>query len=151
MPSLYAFHALLHPRPEAVSPASAHADRWGVWPALAAGPAALAGTFPVGFEAVLEHLEKLPRMVVEPDGAIVWRGASAAADWQVEGTLRERQGRLASCELQGTCPPEALDRLLSAAGWPATAVMFELVRAGVFLEEPTFRRHALARWMAGAG
>jgi hypothetical protein len=43
------------------------------------------------------------------------------------------------------------DRLLGAFGWPSQPLLMQLVRAAVFLDEPTFRRHARARWIAGDG
>jgi hypothetical protein len=45
----------------------------------------------------------------------------------------------------------AFDRLLEAFGWPQQAMMMQLVRPAVFLDEPTFRRHARARGIAGDG
>jgi hypothetical protein len=145
---MLAFHATLHPRPEAVRPGVPHVDAWGTWPTLTVPPVREA-TFPVGFEAALAALDRLPRMFVEPDGAIVWRGRAAAGEWQLDGTLSERNDRLAACELKGSCPPEALEELLAAVGWPGVAVMFELVRSGVWLDEAIFRRHAAARGNAG--
>jgi hypothetical protein len=147
---MLAFHATLHPRPEAAGPGVLHLDAWGTWPTLTVQSAGVA-TFPVGFDAVLAALERLPRMFVEPDGAIVWRGPAATGEWQLDGTLSERHDRVAACELKGSCPPEALDQLLAAVGWPGVAVIFELVRAGVWLDEATFRRHAAARGNAGDG
>jgi len=147
---MLAFHATLHPRPEAARAGVPHVDAWGTWPTLAIPPAREA-TFPVGFDAVLAALERLPRMFVEPDGAIVWRGRAATGEWQLDGTLSERNDRLAACELKGSCPPATLDQLLAAVGWPGVAVMFELVRAGVWLDEAAFRRHAAARGIAGDG
>jgi hypothetical protein len=147
---MFAFHATLHPRPATAVPGGPHADAWGTWPTLVVS-LAMTGTFPVEFEAVLAGLERLPRMFLEPDGALLWRGGPADDEWQLDGTLSERNGRLAACELKGSCPPEALDRLLAAVGWPAEAVVFELVRGGVFLDEAAFRRHAAARWNAGDG
>jgi len=147
---MLAFHATLHPRPEAARPGGLHLDAWGTWPTLA-GPPDAEATFPVGFDTVLATLERLPRMFVEPDGALVWRGESLAGEWQLDGTLSERNDRLAACELKGSCPSEALDELLAAVGWPGVAVLFELVRAGVWLDEATFRQHAAARGDAGDG
>ena len=146
---LYAFHVCIHPRPAAAVPLVTHADAWGTWPTLACPREAMAGTFPVGVDAVLEGLAGLPRMYVEPDGAIVWTSGDPCSAWQVDGTLFERDGRLSACELKGSCPAHAFDCVLTAFGWPATPVMVELVRAGVFLEEATFRRHAIARGSAG--
>ncbi|MFM8494120.1 MAG: hypothetical protein ACKOEM_01155, partial [Planctomycetia bacterium] len=62
-----------------------------------------------------------------------------------------KDGRVLLVDLKGSCPPDALDRLLAAFGWPAEAVMFQLVQPAVFLDEPTFRRHAAARGAAGDG
>lgn len=147
----YVFHVTLHPRPPGVGPAGTHVDPWGAWPTLGRPEGSAAGCFPLDFEAVLEALAELPRLFVEPDGAVVWVGGEPPATWQVDGTLLERGGRLAACELKGRCPPEAFDRLLAAFGWPAVPVIAELVRAGVYLDEQTFRRQALARGSAGAG
>ncbi len=62
--------------------------------------------------------------------------------WQVEGNLFDRAGRLLFADLKGACPDEQLDQLLAALGWPATPLMFQLVREAVFLAEPEFRRYA---------
>lgn len=147
----YLFHVTLHPRPPGATPAGVHADAWGTWPTLSRPEGASAGCFSLDFEAVLEALAELPRLFVEPDGAVVWAGGDPPATWQVDGTLLERGGRLAACEVKGSCPPDAFDRLLAVLGWPAVPVIAELVRAGVYLDEQTFRRHALARGSAGAG
>lgn len=152
MPPLhYAFHVMVHPRPAGASQAGRHRDRWGEWPILSIPGDARPGEFTVGFEDVLESLGRLPRMVVEPDGAVVWVGGRGGGSWQVDGTLFDRQGRLAACEFKGDCPAEAFDRLLTPVGWPRAELMFELVRAGIQLDESTFRRHALARGAAGDG
>lgn len=147
----YAFHATLHPRPPDAVPGPQHHDAWGEWPTLARPPGAPLDCFPVGFEAALSGLGVVPRLFVEPDGALVWTGGVPPAAWQVDGTLCERNGRLAACELKGSCPPQAFDLLLGACGWPGVPVMVELVRAGVYLDEQTFRRHAQARGTAGDG
>jgi hypothetical protein len=69
----------------------------------------------------------------------------------VDGNAFEKAGRVLLVDLKGSCPPGEFDRLLAAFGWPEQAVMMQLVRAAVFLDEPTFRRHALARGTAGDG
>jgi hypothetical protein len=135
---------VLHPRPEAAVLDGEHADTWGRWPVLAVPPEARVEPFAAEFDAVVAALEQLPRMFTEPDGAILWTSAEAGAAWQVDGTLAERAGRLLAAELKGSCPPQAFDQLLAAFGWPQSPVMFQLVRAGVFLDEPGFRRHAAA-------
>jgi len=145
----YAFEITLHPRPATGEPRDAalhvHRDAWGDWPTLAVTPADVARPFTVGFDDVLERLGRLERMFVEPDGAIVWTGAVAGRNWQVDGNAWERDGQLASLDLKGRCPPAAFDELLAACGWPAAPVMLQLVRAGVLLDDDTFRGHAAAR------
>ena len=63
-------------------------------------------------------------------------------NWQIDGNLFDRAGRLLFVDLKGSCPDDQLDRLLSAFGWPATPVMFQLVREAVFLDNAEFRRVA---------
>jgi hypothetical protein len=152
VPTFYRFEIVLHPRPvAAVNAEEPLLDDRGRWPVLAVPPAALAEPFAVEFDAVLAALDRLPRMFTEPDGAILWTSADAEQTWQVDGTLAERSGRLLAAELKGSCLPEAFDQLLAACGWPQASVMFQLVRAGVFLDEPSFRRHAAAWGAVGAG
>jgi len=81
----------------------------------------------------------------------VWTSAAADRAWQVDGNLFERAGRVLLVDLKGSCPAADFDRLLTAFGWPDEALMVGLVRAGVFLDEPTFRRHATGRGAAGDG
>lgn len=147
----YRFEVVLHPLPAAAAVAGEHADAWGRWPVLQVPRESLAEPFSVGFDTVLAGLDRLPRMFVEPDGAILWRSARPDHVWQVDGTLSERQGRLLAAELKGFCPANEFDRLLTVVGWPQVAVMFQVMRAGVILDEPTFRRHAAARGALGAG
>ena len=141
----YGFEVVVHPRPSAAVMSGEYLDAWGRWPVLQAPRESLVEPFPVDFEAVLTGLDRLPRMFVEPDGAVVWRSSHPDRFWQVDGTLSERQGRLLAAELTGRCPAAEFDRLLATFGWPEVAVMFQVVRAGVILDEPTFRRHATAR------
>jgi hypothetical protein len=54
-------------------------------------------------------------------------------------------------DLKGSCPPREFDRLLEAFGWPGEWMLVQLSRPAVFLDEATFRRHALARGAAGDG
>jgi hypothetical protein len=150
-PGLYAFEAVLHRRPADASAAGTHTDAWGSWPTLAVSRESLSQPLAVGFDAATEQLARLPRMFVEPDGSFVWTSPAAERPWQVDGNLFERAGRVLLVDLKGSCPPAEFDRLLGAFGWPAEPVMLGLVRAAVFLEEPTFRRHAAARGAAGDG
>jgi hypothetical protein len=94
------------------------------------------------FEAARAKLEGLPRMFCEPDGSFVWVSPQAAPPWQVDGNLYDRNERLLFVDLKGSCPADEFDRFLSALGWPATRLMFQLTREAVFLEEAEFRRYA---------
>lgn len=144
-PPVFVFDAVLHPRPAAAVPAGEHADAWGRWPRLDVPREALAEPLAIGVDQAFAELERLPRMFLEPDGAILWTSSSPDQPWQIDGTIAERLGRVLAVEFKGSCPEAAFDRLLAAFGWPVQPVMFQLVRAGVFLDEPGFRRHAAAR------
>lgn len=150
-PALYAFEAVLHRRPDDATAAGPHVDEWGAWPILAVSRDALSLPLAIGFDEAVERLACLPRMFVEPDGSFVWTSPAAGQAWQVDGNLFERAGSVLLVDLKGSCPPAEFDRLLGAFGWPEDAVMLGLVRAAVFLDEPTFRRHAAARGAAGDG
>ena len=142
---IYRFDVVLHPRPPATMVAGEQADAWGLWPILAVPRDGLVATFEIGFDDVLTALDRLPRLVTEPDGAILWAAADAEQAWQIDGTLAERDGRALAAELKGSCPAAAFDQVLEAFGWPRMPVMLQLVRSGVFVDEATFRRHATAR------
>lgn len=146
-----AFEASLHPRPAAADVAGSLTDERGSWPVLAVPRESLGRPLAVGFDEALERLAALPRLYAEPDGSFVWASPAADRPWQVDGNLFERQGRVLLADLKGSCPAEEFDRLLAAFGWPGEPLMFELVRAGVFLDEDAFRRHAAARGAAGDG
>jgi hypothetical protein len=127
--------------------ASLHAfvDARGRWPVLSV-PRPLPSTpMAVGFDDAIERLSAIERLYAEPDGSIVWTSPREGLHWQVDGNLFERDGRVLLVDLKGTCPPAEFDRLLAVFGWPRQGVMMELLQAGVFLDEGTFRRHARAR------
>jgi hypothetical protein len=113
------------------------------------GHPASAGALGVTFEDALAALERLPRLFIEPDGSFVWTGMTDAGEaWQVDGNLIDRGDVLAHVELKGCCPPRQLDQLLSALGWPAAKLIFQLPQQGIFLDQNAFR--ALAATEAGA-
>ena len=105
-------------------------------------PTALAAPFAVSFEEAGIALGRLERLFFEPDGSFVWTSSGQEQQWQVDGNLFDRAGRLLFVDLKGTCPADQFDRLLAAFGWPATPVMFQLTRQAVFLDEAEFRRFA---------
>ncbi|MDX1944908.1 MAG: hypothetical protein SFU86_05830 [Pirellulaceae bacterium] len=97
----------------------------------------------VSFDAAYEALAALPRMFIEPDGSLVWRGTTAeGVAWQVDGNLIDRGDVLAYVELQGDCPVEQFDQFLQAFGWPAEKLAFQLSRSGNVLDEQQFRQQA---------
>jgi hypothetical protein len=148
---LYAFDITLHARPPEIRSAAAHVDAWGEWPTLDVPREALAIPLACGFDTAFERLAALERMFAEPDGSFVWTSPREGLSWQVDGNAFERDGRVLLVDLRGSCPPEEFDRLLVAFGGPEQAVMMQLVRAAVFLDEATFRRHALRRGEEGDG
>ena len=100
----------------------------------------------VTFEDAFEQLEALPNLYIELDGSLVWvSGPEVAAGWQLDGHLWDRDGRLFALDVKGVCPEPVFDQLLSAIGWPRTAVMCRLIEHAVFLEEATFRSYAFLR------
>lgn len=148
---LYAFDVTVHARPSEARGAGTHRDAWGEWPMLDVPRAALAAPLAIGFEDALAGLAKLERMYAEPDGSFVWTSRREGLSWQVDGNAVERNGRVLIVDLRGSCPPAEFDRLLGALGWPDQRLMFQLIRPAVFLDEPTFRRHAATRGRLGDG
>jgi len=139
---MFSFHVSIHARPtEVIEGRDAQLER-GAFRALAVSQPALATPFQISFEESGAALAKLDRMFFEPDGSFVWTSPSGETAWQVDGNLFDRNSRLLFVDLKGSCPSEQFDRLLSALGWPATPLMFQLVREAVFLGEAEFRRYA---------
>jgi hypothetical protein len=91
------------------------------------------------WEDAAANLERLPRMIFEPDGSFVVSGNDTIGRWQVDGHLFDFAGRLQRLELHGSCPRAAFDELLACVGWPAQPLVFELVREGVTIDEQEFR------------
>jgi hypothetical protein len=155
---IYAFDITLHALPGDAGPGGPLTDAWGTWPSLAISKDSLATPIAIDFDTALDSLGAIERLYVEPDGSFVWtssRGDAAGgrgrAWWQVDGNAFEKDGRVLIVDLKGSCPPAEFDRLLAAFGWPAQPLMMQLVRSAIFLDEATFRRHALARGLVGDG
>jgi len=126
-------------------------DAWGEWPTLAVPHDMLAMPMAIGFDQALAGLAGLERMYVEPDGSFVWTSPHQGLWWQVDGNAYEKTGQVLLVDLKGSCPPGNFDQLLQSFGWPSEKMMVQLVRAAVFLDESTFRRHAALRGTAGDG
>jgi hypothetical protein len=100
-------------------------------------------SFAVTWEEAAARLERLPRMIFEPDGSFVVSGDDESGRrWQVDGHLFDFSGRLQRYELHGHCPEAAFDELLRCVGWPKQMLLFETVREGQSLNEHEFRKHA---------
>lgn len=151
----YAFDITLHGLPgdvaEQVPAGPAYDDLGASWPTLDVPREALATPMAVGFDDAFDRLGRLDRMYVEPDGSLVWTSPREGVRWQVDGNAFEKDGRVLFVDLKGSCPPEAFDSLLACFGWPRQRMVMQLVRPAVFLEESTFRRHAMTRGHAGDG
>lgn len=131
------WHVIVEGQPAAAAPGpELLIDGRRVATLVVAGPPPPLG---VSFEAALDALAREPRLFIEPDGALVWTGERPTA-WQLDGVLHDGAGGLAGVELKGSCPAAAWDALLRAVGWPATPLVVQMVRAGAYLDEATFRR-----------
>ena len=126
-------------------------DRWGTWPTLALRPGQFSEPLPVTFDEAIERLGQLSRLYAEPDGSFVWTSPRDGLCWQVNGNLYERNNRLLLVDLKGSCPAAEFDQLLACFGGPPAAVVAQLVRSAVTIDEVTLRQHALARGQAGDG
>lgn len=139
----YRFQITLHARPGGALATEPITLAGGEHTRVIVPPELIATTFGVSFEQVSARLEALPRMFIEPDGSFVWVSPhEEAPSWQLDGVLYDRDGRLLYVDLKGECPPPVFDTLLGCLGWPKQAVLVQLVREAVFLDETTFRGFA---------
>ena len=154
LPDSFAFEVSLHAMPVTDRPVPAGPplqDQWGTWPTLALRPEQFSEPLPVNFDEALERLGQLPRCYAEPDGSFVWTSPREGLRWQVDGNLYERDERVLLVDLKGSCPSTEFDQLLACFGVPPAAVVAQLVRSAVSIDEATLRQHALARGRAGDG
>jgi hypothetical protein len=142
---MLSFHTSVHARSATVTDGAELKLSGQAVRTLSVPPEALAAPLAVSFEEAGAALGKLERLFFEPDGSFVWASPRDGARWQIDGNLFDRAGRLLFVDLKGSCPIDQLDQLLSAFGWPATPVMFQLVREAVFLDDAEFRRFAGTR------
>ena len=133
---------------------SVHAMPPGPWPTrsieflgvpfavLDLPPGSLSSPLGVSFESVGEQLASQPRCFFEPDGSFTWPGETDGVAWQIDGMLFDLAGAIRYVELKLSGQGAPLDFVLSSLGWPAAPLAFTLVREGVALAEPEFRRYA---------
>jgi hypothetical protein len=140
---MYSFYITVHAQPSDAG-AGPEMDFGGrAVRTLQIAPATLSTTtFGCSFETAQERLAQLDRMFIEADGSFVWVSPQGKPAWQVDGNLYDRNEQLLFVDLKGTCPAKQFDRLLTALGWPATRLMFQLTREAVFLDEGQFRHWA---------
>ena len=144
----YSFDIVVHARPTSATPGPTYTLRGVDLPTLAI-TAAECPSFERSFEEVAADLERFERMYFEPDGSLVWVSSTPDAGaqfepWQLDGMLYDRDGRVRHVELKGSCPSEAFDRITAVLGLPTTAMVFQLTREALFLDDATFRRYASA-------
>ncbi|MCG8585819.1 MAG: hypothetical protein MI757_14020 [Pirellulales bacterium] len=102
--------------------------------------------FAIGFDEAAGRLAALDEMIhLEPDGWFIWHSPKNQSPvWQINGNLYDRQQCLWYVPLRGTCPPQVLDRVLSAfSDSPSTELMFELTHAGIFVDLASLQQQAV--------
>lgn len=70
------------------------------------------GPIETTFEQAAERLQRLTRLVLEPDGSFVW--AQDAGAQQVYGMIYDAAELIQYCELQGSCSHETWSTLCRA-------------------------------------
>ena len=141
---MYRFHASIHARPDNCQPGPLLKFAGSDFATCAISPEWLGqSTLARSFEDVAGDLARFPRMYIEPDGSFVWVSSHDEASWQVDGNLYDHLDRVRLVDIKGSCPVQRFDQLLVHLGWPRTQLVFQLVRAAVFLDELEFRRWAL--------
>jgi hypothetical protein len=141
---MYHFHASIHARPDDCQPGQILTFAGSDFVTCMIPPEWLGrSTLARSFEEVAADLARLERMYIEPDGSFVWVSSRPEAPWQVDGNLYDHQERVRLVDVKGSCPQQRFDQLLAALGWPRTQLIFQLVRAAVFLDEAEFRRWVL--------
>jgi hypothetical protein len=104
----------------------------------AGAPLTYVESLPLSFEQVYDALLRIPRLDAEPDGFFVLAGGAGPTHWSVSGHLYDFDGRLHRMELNGRCPQESFDALITTLGAPPSALTFELVEQGAALDINNF-------------
>jgi hypothetical protein len=92
----------------------------------------------VSFDHVAEGLRREPGVFWEPDGSFVWWRHEPPV--RLQGQLADGVTNLQHVELSGTLTEDMFDRLVALCrDDPATNLVFQLVRAGVYVNEPSLR------------
>ena len=140
------FQATVHPRPDETVAGGSALLSGQPYAVVRVAPEVLARrALAITFDEAVAALELLDRMSCEPDGSFVWVGAQAEEAWQVDGNCYDQGRGLALVEIKGRCPAAEFDRLLTAFGWPANRLLFEITPEAALLDEAEFRRWAFAQ------
>ena len=83
---MHAFHAAIHALPPHAAQGPHVAIEGVDCQTLAIRPQSLSAPLPVTFDQAAGALARLPRLFVEPDGALVWTGTEPTS-WRVDGAL----------------------------------------------------------------
>ncbi len=95
--------------------------------------------FGLSYEALAESLSRLPRLFLEPDGALVWVSREDPAR-KLNAQITDDGRQVMYVELRGTCRWEELVPILSALGWPRQPLLFQWLPDSVLLAESSFRK-----------
>lgn len=137
---MYRFDFQIHARPPQTVAGEPLRYEGQTWPTLVVRGSHDAQSRWVTFDDAMAALADLPRMYLEPDGSLLWTGENNSAErWQVDGNLYDGGPALAYVDLKGECPVDAFDALLRCLGWPTVALVFQLRREGVFVDESVAR------------
>jgi len=137
---LLTFEAVVHAAPNSISTMP---EPWSGYETVQVDPTSLTEPFEVNFEQVGEAASTLDRMFFEPDGYFVWSGDTAEGKrWQIDGVVYDRNDRLFYVEMRGSCPTVEFTKLLALLGSPPGALLFQLPRAAVYLNQANFLRYA---------
>ena len=131
---LPSFHVRLYVRPAGSYSGETLVLHGTPIPTVAVGRCMPDQPFDITFSEVVDRLAQLPGMYVEPDGSFAWRPGATEEQAYICGLLCDRDDRLLFIEAQGQADSRMLARLLEACHCDTTAVLFELVREGVFVD-----------------
>ena len=92
----------------------------------------------ISFDDLATKLQRHPAVYWEPDGSFAWTEQGPPRH-RIQGQLTDGGERLQYVELWGVASSSMLDALLEWISAPPTGLMFQLMQAGVFVDETTIR------------
>lgn len=116
------------------------------WPQLQVTSDQLTEPLRVPFETVVENLERIPRVFIEPDGWLLWTDPQGPRVWQLDGQLHDSPRGLMTVELKVSYAPDAHERVHAAVdrlirrGLQAEPdeLIYQLVRPGIYVRHLIF-------------